>query len=813
MYRDELNKIWQQQKRHHAILTDEVREQLEEIIFKQRPLKLNSDRVGQCSLEPKNKRAKIARLECQRFRHLQDINNLNYFDPNTNQTILLNASDREKLIPLFENHASISFASIKDALGLKKLKGIEFNLERGDKKLKGNSTACKIRKQLPDWDGYDEAKQLAIVEDLLTITKKSVLKNRLMKYWGFTLHTAVQLCLLEFEAGHSNLSLKAINKLLPYLKEGRLYSKKQDNELLGALQMAYPNCPQKEIVTDKLGTPPETANPIVNKALHELRRVINAIIAEHGKPDAIRIEMARDLEMNTQRYQDFLKQQKRNTKANDDAEKAYQTEARKSSLASSQKASKADKLKYRLWQEQKQTCIYSGKTIDLAQLFSAQLEIDHILPYSQSLDDSYMNKVVCFASENHYKGQRTPIDAFSGHTDKWQQIRHRFKSLHKAKQARFSMTAADLQKRDFISTQLNDTRHISRLAQTYLAELGADISVSKGITTAWLRHQWGLNNLIGETDNKDRTDHRHHAIDAVVIACVDRRMYQTLVYIANDLERRHSELTMRDVHLDPPWHHLREDLELALDSVIIAHTPQRKLSGELHEVTGAGFIHGVGNVHRKTLNASFTQVDKIIDDAVKEQVQQHLARYDNNEKAAFAEPVFHNDGKTPIKRVRILQSKTTLDKLAKTKFGARDKQGKVFKWLAFGNLHHVEIIRHNETGAYSGQFVTMMEASHRAKGIKMPQQAIIKTDHGADYGFIMALHINDLVSVEKDGQRVYYRVQVLDSANKRISLRLHTAATIKIATETLLDRESTIPALMQAGLQKHTINAIGKLTE
>ena len=427
-----------------------------------------------------------------------------------------------------------------------------------------------------------------------------------------------------------------------------------------------------------------------------------------------------------------------------------------------------------------------------------------------------MNKVVCFASENHYKGQRTPIDAFSGYTDKWQQIRHRFKSLHKAKQARFSMTAVDLQKRDFISTQLNDTRHISRLAQTYLAELGADISVSKGITTAWLRHQWGLNNLIGETDNKDRTDHRHHAIDAVVIACVDRRMYEKLAHLAKEEELicQQSEFNTNRLKIPPPWHHLREDLELALDSVIIAHTPQRKLSGELHEVTGAGFIHGVGNVHRKTLNASFTQVDKIIDDAVKEQVQQHLARYDNNEKAAFAEniTVFHKDGKTPIKRVRILQSKTTLDKLAKTKFGAKDKQGKVFKWLAFGNLHHVEIIRHNETGAYSGQFVTMMEASHRAKGIKMPQQAIIKTDHGADYGFIMALHINDLVSVEKDGQRVYYRVQTLDSGINRVMFRLHTAAKLDDKTQGLhLSINEKIFTTWQ--LQKHSINAIGKLTE
>lgn len=344
--------------------------------------------------------------------------------------------------------------------------------------------------------------------------------------------------------------------------------------------------------------------------------------------------------------------------------------------------------------------------------------------------------------------------------------------------------------------------------------MGADISVSKGITTAWLRHQWGLNNLIGETDNKDRTDHRHHAIDAVVIACVDRKLYQTLVYVANDLERRHSELSMRDVHIDPPWHHLREDLEIALEQVIIAHTPQRKLSGELHEVTGAGFIHGLGNVHRKNLDASFTQVDKIIDDRVKEQVQQHLARHNNNPKTAFAEniTVLHKDGKTPIKRVRILQSKTTLDKLNKTKFGVKDRQGKVFKWLAFGNLHHVEIIRHQETGAYSGQFVTMMEASHRAKGIKMPKEAIIKTDHGAAYGFIMALHINDLVSVEKDGRRVYYRVQKLDAGVNMIMFRLHTAAKLDDKSEGLhltVNEKSFITWQ----LQKHSVNGIGKLTE
>jgi CRISPR-associated endonuclease Csn1 len=147
--------------------------------------------------------------------------------------------------------------------------------------------------------------------------------------------------------------------------------------------------------------------------------------------------MARDLEMNTTRYQDYIKQQKKNTKANEVAEQAFAEIAHKEpQLGLSQKASKTDKLKYRLWQEQESCCAYSGKYINLSELFTASIKIDHILPYSQSLDDSYMNKVVCYGSENHYKGQRTPIEAFSGHADKWQQIRQRIKSWHKVKRDR-----------------------------------------------------------------------------------------------------------------------------------------------------------------------------------------------------------------------------------------------------------------------------------------------------------------------------------------------------------------------------------------
>jgi len=524
-------------------------------------------------------------------------------------------SSYQKLIQLFETTANVSFAGIRKALGFDKT--TEFNLENGNKKLKGNITACEIRKQLPEWDSLGDSKQHALVEDLLTINKKSVLKNRLTGHWGFSANTAVQLCLLEFEPGHSNHSTKAIGKMLPFLQQGQIYSDAR-------VSANYGYEVTKINVADKLGTPPETSNPIVNKALHELRRLINAIIAEYGKPDAIRIEMARDLEMNTKRYQDFIKQQSKNTKANDEAINSYQEMGQKNPhLALSKYPSKTDKLKYRLWQDQKQCCAYTGNPISKSELFSSAIEVDHILPYSESLDDSYMNKVICYTSENRFKGQKTPIDAFGGNADKWNQITqsiNKWDRSLKSKKARFFTTFAELQKRDFISTQLNDTRYIGQVAQGYLAELGSDISVSKGITTAWLRHQWGLNSLIGETDKKERTDHRHHAIDALVVACVDRRLYQALVNTAKELERSQTELNMRDIYIDPPWQNLRDDLEQALDKVIIAHVPQLKLTGELHETTGAGFINGIGNVNRKNLDGSFTQVKKIIDPIVRELV-------------------------------------------------------------------------------------------------------------------------------------------------------------------------------------------------
>jgi len=811
MYRDELDLIWRQQKNSNSILGPDVKKEIEHIIFHQRPIRLRSDRIGKCSLEPQRNRARIARLESQRFRYLQDINHLKYFNSYRDEWIPLNQDDRKKLVELLERKANPTFKTdVRNVLGLDKK--TEFNLDNENKKLKGNITACEIRTVYPEWDNLDAKKQDALVEDLLTIQKKSVLKKRLVTCWNIDKRIAINLCMLEFEPGHSNHSAKAINKLLPFLGQGQRYDEAR-------VSAGYGYKVKDIDVVERLGMPPEIANPIVQKALHELRRLINAIIAEYGKPDIIRIEMARDLEMNTKKYKAFEKQQKLNTLANDKAIDEYRTVGIKNPhLHLGKYPDKTDKIKYRLWVDQDKHCAYSNKPIMPAALFSAEIEIDHILPYSESLDDSYMNKVVCFAGENRYKAKRTPIDAFGGDNAKWEQITqsvNRWPKGLKSKRDRFYQTDTDAKKRDFINSQLNDTRYISKVALGYLAQLGADITTCKGATTSWVRHQWGLNNLIGEDNQKDRSDHRHHAIDAVVIACIDRFFYKTLVGLAKDLERRQSAINIKDIVFDPVWEGLRDELKVRLDGITIAHVPQRKLSGALHEDTGVGYIDGVGAVYRTNLDGSFkiTRLKKIIDSDVREIITRHLECYNDNPKLAFSEDVkvLHKDGKTSIKRVRIVQSETTLIKLEKTKFGVVNHKGKVFKWLAYGNLHHVEIIKNIESGKYSSRFVTTMEAHHRVKGIGTPEQPIIQVNHGSEYEFIMALHINDLVSIDMEGQRYFYRVQVLDAPNKRIKLRLHTASTLSNSHETLLDRNSTISALMDANMQLHKTNAIGKM--
>lgn len=591
MYKDEFWQIIDNQTSANPVL-ETVKENLFEIIFFQRPLKLKKDRVGKCSIEKSKYRAKKAWRLYQRFRYLQDINNLQYFEGQTSTWETISDSGREKLVALFEADRKPTITKIKKTLGLS-ARGDQLNFETGSKQFKGNLTTIAIREEFPDWDKLSSLEQDTLEQDLITYESKSALKRRLTKHWGIDDTIAVKLCVLEFEPEHSSHSLKAINKLLPFLESGLIYSDAR-------VAAGYHYEPIEVKARDLLGTPPEIPNPIVSRGLHEIKRVVNAIIKQHGKPTSIRIEMARDLEMNTKRYSAHQKQQRANEKLNLEAQKHYESVAAANpQVFGSKYASHSDRLKYRLWKEQNMLCAYSLKAISQTQLFTSEIEIDHIVPYSRSLNDSYMNKVICFGSKNQFKGQRTPIEAFGADSDNWESIEQAIRSWYKnlsGKRDAFYKTTDSLDK-DFISSQLSDTRYISKEALHYLETLGVDISTVKGQVTSWLRHIWGMNSLVEDSSRqKDRSDHRHHAIDAAVIACIDRTLYKTMVRLAKDLEQSPGSLHVKDLHLDPRFSKFREQVKSRIHSMYVSHAPQRKVGGALHEETGIGFVKGVGTI-------------------------------------------------------------------------------------------------------------------------------------------------------------------------------------------------------------------------
>lgn len=176
MYSKEFSEIWKKQSSlNPKLYNDETKKELEEIIFFQRPLKLKPDRVGRCSLEPNLQRTRQGRIEYQRFRYWQDINNLSYYDPETGEIgIELSKEQRKKLAEALEWTRELTWAKLRILLGLHKK--TTFNLQKVEGKkrgIKGNHTACNIREVIGDkWDSLKDPQQKLLVEDIISYKSK-----------------------------------------------------------------------------------------------------------------------------------------------------------------------------------------------------------------------------------------------------------------------------------------------------------------------------------------------------------------------------------------------------------------------------------------------------------------------------------------------------------------------------------------------------------------------------------------------------------------------------------------------------------------
>ena len=599
MYEHEFETIWETQKKHYPqILVDSIKTQIHSAIFHQRPLKIQKFLIGRCEFEPTRKRAMKGLTISQDFRIWQDLNNIKLKALTTRTERPLTPDEKTTIYELLQELESMAWSSFRTKLKLPKDKSLmTINLEEGNKdKLIGNITRIKLRKALPDKWPLDEITERKIVTDILTISRKDSLIRSLKKRYKLTAKEAYEVSKIEPPPGTMNLSAKAICKIMPHLKRGLNYH--------DSFQLAgYKRTDQKEkVIHDLLPDPPDARNPVVNKAIRELRKVVNAIVRRFGKPDIIRVEMARDMKLSKKQKEDLQKSIKQNEKLNVEAEQKLKE-------LGIRNPTREDKIKYRLWKECGGMCPYTGQEISLEMLVSEDVDVEHIIPYTLCLDDSFKNKTLCIAAENRMvKKNQTPYQSYSSNPDKYEEILTRVRNMpdmHPRKKRLFALEKLS-EFDDFVSKQLNDTRYICRLAKDYLASLvgNENVQLIKGEATAALRHKWGLNSVLGDEDNEEkyRDDHRHHAIDAIVIACISRGLFQKL----SRLTAKGGSLSLRNqisgtkISLPEPWSGFRNEVEQNIKSIIVSHAPTRKLSGALHEDTAYGLI-----MHPKTKNHVF----------------------------------------------------------------------------------------------------------------------------------------------------------------------------------------------------------------
>lgn len=337
-------------------------------------------------------------------------------------------------------------------------------------------------------------------------------------------------------------------------------------------------------------------NPVVLRAMAQMRKVVNAICRTWGVPNEIHVELSRDLRLSKRAKDDIAKNNRRNEKNNERI--AGQIAELLSCAPNEVKGSLI--AKWRLWEEQDNRDMYTGEAIDPQRLVSdsTYVQVDHVLPFSRTGDNSSHNKVLVLARSNQHKRERTPYEWMvieqGNDAPSWNEFEARVLENHKLSQRkRLFLLEKDLDAKspEFINRNLNDTSYMSREACAYLSDClafpndgnKAHLVPVKGTATAWLRHAWGLN--FGLRGEKDRSDDRHHATDACVIAACSR----SIVIKTARLSSRGSQVARdeRDSILAEamPWPTFAADVRARRESVIPTRFVPHRGSGEIFEQT------------------------------------------------------------------------------------------------------------------------------------------------------------------------------------------------------------------------------------
>jgi len=388
--------------------------------------------------------------------------------------------------------------------------------------------------------------------------------EKLFDKFGFEREYAAILATVVFkEAGdYSSLSTKAIRKILPHLKDGNDYS--VACEYAGyrhSKQSLTKEEIQNKVLKDKLELLPRNSlrNPVVEKILNQMINVVNSIIDEYGKPDEIRIELARELKKSAKEREELFKSINETTRIHEELVKKLQNEFGLSHV------SRNDIIRYKLYMELASNgyhTLYTDTYIPREKLFSKEFDIEHIIPQAKLFDDSFSNKTLEARQANLDKSNTTAFDfVATKYGDDFANGEYKTridklladKVISKTKHDKLLMKEADIPS-GFINRDLRDSQYIAKKAREILEELARFVVPTTGSITDRLRDDWQLVDVMQELNwNKydqlgmteiiecrdgqrirrikewtKRNDHRHHAMDALTIAFTKRSFIQYL---------------------------------------------------------------------------------------------------------------------------------------------------------------------------------------------------------------------------------------------------------------------------------------------
>ena len=838
MIENEFDALWAKQADlNPGLFTATAASQLKDCLLHQRPLKPTIP--GRCTLLPTRERAPLALPSTQRFRMYQEVNNLRILRNGLKEEALT-LTQRNLVISALEQHSKRSFTQIKKLLDLSG--AVQFNIEDAKRsELKGNTTGAILgdKKHFGEaWQHFSEDKQDAIVLQLVREENEAALVAWLQRETGVEEPRAEAIANCGLPEGFGSLCTQALARILPPLRLTVItYDKavlaagfehhshlRQNTELPGFTHpVEITNRDTGEIKTfhvfDALpyygaalerhvgfgsGKPEDApekrfgkiANPTVHIGLNQVRLVVNALVKRYGHPNEVIVELARDLKQSRdhsqkdkepykpkpgcscQRCVTLLQaaNQQRNERIRQNVAGVLQT--------SPERVKRNDIQKWILWEElcpvdaAARKCPYSGVQISCNMLLSDQVEIEHILPYSETLDDSLNNQTVALRKANRVKGNRTPWQArddFAAQGWDWAGVLER--ALQMPLYKRYRMGEDGMQRwlkdeKSFLARALNDTRYLSRIAREYLSLVcPQNTRVIPGRMTALLRAKFGLNDVLGTNGIKNRNDHRHHAVDACVIAVTDQGLLQR--FAAASASAREQQLDRLVEKMPLPWETYRDHVQRAIQNIWVSHKPNHGHEGAMHNDTAYGLL-GDGKVgFHKMVEGKRTYIEdnlKVIEFTSNRAGDRH--------------------GKLP------------------------DGQRRPYKGYKGDSNYCIEIVR-SESGKWEGEVISTFEAYQFARehGVERLRHTTLSLSNKS---LVMRLIRDDFLRLLIDDEHSCFRVTTIKSSGE-VLLASHTEANVDARNRDKNDGfkylNKSAGSMQKIQARRVTISPIGELRD